>query len=170
MTPRLASAAALAAALGAAAALPAAAQPYGNPNYEVRIRCESRDYRQEFCGTNERVLSARLVRQNSRAQCILGRTWGWRGHGIWVSDGCEGEFAIRTESRPYPPAPPGRDVAYCESREYRYNFCSTGRIRNAQLVEQRSSAPCVQGRSWGWQRDGIWVDNGCVGVFRIRRD
>ncbi|MCL4760980.1 MAG: DUF3011 domain-containing protein [Burkholderiales bacterium] len=131
------------------------------------VRCESRNYQYEFCGIDARVLSASLVRQISRQPCVLGRNWGWRGSGIWVSEGCEAEFRIRTDYRPGPPAP-GPGLTVCESHEYRYNFCATGPIRSAQLVEQRSQAPCVQGRSWGWRNDGIWVDNGCEAVFRVR--
>jgi hypothetical protein len=132
------------------------------------VRCESRDYQHEFCAFNGRVLSASIVRQISRSPCVLGRTWGWRGNGIWVTEGCEGEFAVRTEYRPGPP--PGRPgYVSCESHEYRYNHCPTGPIRGAQLVEQRSQAPCVQGRSWGYDRNGIWVDNGCEAVFRVRQ-
>jgi hypothetical protein len=101
---------------------------------------------------------------------VQGRTWGWRERGIWVSEGCEAEFAVRTESRPYPPPQGGgRDRVFCESRDYRYQFCQTDRLRSAQIVRQESSAPCVQGRSWGYQRDGIWVDNGCAATFRIER-
>ncbi|MDH5287764.1 MAG: DUF3011 domain-containing protein [Betaproteobacteria bacterium] len=131
------------------------------------MTCESRDYQHNFCATDARIVSASVVRQISRVPCVLGRNWGWRGNGIWVSEGCEADFRIRTEFRPPPPAPaPG--ITACESHEYRYNFCPTGPIRDVQLVEQRSQAPCVLGRSWGWRRDGIWVDSGCEGVFRVR--
>jgi hypothetical protein len=131
------------------------------------VRCESRDYRYEFCAAGGRVVSATLVRQVSRQPCVLGRNWGWKGNGIWVNEGCEGEFRIRTDYRPGPPAG-GPGLTLCESHEYRYNFCRTGPIRGAQLVEQRSEARCVEGRSWGWRNDGVWVDDGCEAVFRVR--
>lgn len=140
--------------------------PLPGPGRDI-VRCESRNFAHNFCGTDARVVSADLVRQHSRAACVLGRTWGWRGNGIWVSEGCDGDFRIRTDFRPGPPTP-GPGFTVCESHEYRYNFCPTGPIRSAQLVEQRSQASCVQGRSWGWRNDGIWVDNGCEGVFRVR--
>lgn len=134
----------------------------------IRVQCESRNYQYQFCDLDQRVLSVELVRQNSQAACVFGRTWGWRGDGIWVNEGCQADFVAQTSYRPLPPGPrPG--LVYCESQEYRYNFCATGPIRDAQLVEQRSRAPCVRGQSWGVQRDGIWVDNGCEGAFDIRR-
>jgi hypothetical protein len=133
------------------------------------VRCESRNYQYEFCAVGPRVISATLTRQVSRTACVLGRTWGWRSNGIWVSEGCEGEFRIQTDYRPYPSSPPpGPGVTVCESHEYRYNFCPTGPIRSAQILEQKSQAPCVQGRTWGWRNDGIWVDSGCEAVFRVR--
>lgn len=140
--------------------------PPVRPGRDVVV-CESRDYRYNFCGTDDRVVSASLTRQISRTPCVLGRNWGWRGNGIWVNEGCEGEFRIRTDYRPGPPVP-GPGLTICESHEYRYNFCATGPIRDVQLVEQRSQAPCIQGRSWGWRGDGIWVDNGCEAAFRVR--
>jgi hypothetical protein len=140
--------------------------PPGPPSGTV-VNCESRDYQYRFCATEGRILNASVARQISRTPCVLGRNWGFRGNGIWVNEGCEADFAIRTDYQRYPAAPrPG--LTACESHEYRYNFCATGPIRGAQLVEQRSQAPCVQGQSWGWRNDGIWVDSGCEGVFRVR--
>jgi hypothetical protein len=153
--------AALAGALAALALLlfadPASAQ--------FRMQCESRNYQYQFCPAGDRVVSARLLGQRSRAPCILGRTWGWQQGGLWVTEGCEGDFEVRTSHAPPPPPRPG--FVTCESREYRFNVCGTGRIRDAQLVQQRSQAPCIRNRTWGVQRDGIWVDSGCEGTFRI---
>src|SRR6185436_13416250 len=33
-----------------------------------------------------------LVSSFGSAPCLLGRTWGYEDTGIWVSDGCAGEF------------------------------------------------------------------------------
>jgi len=134
---------------------------------QYTMRCESRNYAHNFCPSAGPVISASVVRQISSSPCVLGRTWGWRGNGIWVADGCEAEFVVRSSAANHPP-PPAAGLTVCESREYRYNFCATGRVRSAQLVQQRSQAPCIQGRTWGWTRDGIWVDQGCEATFRIR--
>jgi len=130
------------------------------------VRCESRNYGYSFCPSGGRVVSASVARQISSAPCLQGRSWGWSSNGIWVSDGCEADFRVRSDVPAFPP-PPGPGLTVCESHEYRYNFCAAGRVRGAQLVQQRSSAPCVQGRSWGFTRDGIWVDHGCEGAFRV---
>ena len=43
----------------------------------------------------------------------------------------------------------------CESRDYQQNYCGTGsRITGAWLIYQRSVSPCIQGRSWGYDRRG----------------
>ena len=38
-----------------------------------------------------------------------------------------------------------------------------------RLVSQVSKTRCVEGNNWGWNRAGIWVDQGCEGVFRVQR-
>lgn len=58
----------------------------------------------------------------------------------------------------------------CRSSGYRYQFCSADTGNNVQLLRQYSSAPCDQGRSWGYDSRGIWVDNGCAGAFRYGRE
>jgi hypothetical protein len=35
-----------------------------------------------------------LVRSTGQAPCLLGKTWGYDDSGIWVSDGCAGEFIV----------------------------------------------------------------------------
>jgi hypothetical protein len=37
------------------------------------------------------------------------------------------------------------------------------------LQRQISNSPCVQGQSWGVDRQGLWVDRGCRAIFSIRR-
>jgi len=37
--------------------------------------------------------------------------------------------------------------------------------REARLARQDSRAPCVRGLSWGLDHGGIWVDDGCRGIF-----
>ena len=134
-----------------------------------RIFCESRDYHRNYCPTGGSIANARLANQQSQAACIQGRTWGYDSGGIWVTQGCSGEFDFRWARSPMPgPGPgPGRQVE-CDSRNYQQQFCPAGRrVARAWLVEQRSQAPCLQGRTWGYQQDGIWVSGGCSGLFAV---
>jgi len=59
-------------------------------------------------------------------------------------------------------------VIRCESRNYRYNYCRVETDNRAFLVRQFSPlARCELGRTWGYDRRGIWVDRGCAGEFRV---
>ena len=65
---------------------------------------------------------------------------------------------------------PNRPVqtVYCESGDMKRHWCSEGMGRRVTLLRQRSNTPCVQGRTWGVDRSGIWVDRGCRADFEIR--
>lgn len=57
-----------------------------------------------------------------------------------------------------------RDQVRCESRGYNYTRCNAN-WRDARIVRQTSNNECRKGRSWGVDRQGLWVDRGCGGVF-----
>jgi hypothetical protein len=61
------------------------------------------------------------------------------------------------------------DRIRCGSRDYRYEFCAVpgGRVINARVVRRHSKRPCVQNFSWGIERDGVWVDDGCDADFDV---
>jgi hypothetical protein len=63
------------------------------PPTAIRLVCESLDGSVTRCVTDA-SRGAGLVRQTSEAECVLNRTWGYDGEGIWVSDGCRAEFAV----------------------------------------------------------------------------
>jgi len=56
-----------------------------------------------------------------------------------------------------------------ESRNNRLVRYRTAIPANAtvRLVDQLSSQACTRGRSWGYDRRGIWVSRGCRGIFEI---
>jgi hypothetical protein len=37
------------------------------------------------------------------------------------------------------------------------------------MVNQRSGSPCIQGQTWGYSRNQIWVDRGCRADFQLGR-
>lgn len=55
-------------------------------------------------------------------------------------------------------------VVYCASNGNRYQRCAVP-WRDARLVRQDSKSACVRDRSWGVDRDGLWVAHGCRGEF-----
>ncbi len=69
----------------------------------------------------------------------------------------------------YPGQPPQRPMpnVMCESRNNRRNYCAADTRGGVTLDRQVSSAQCVQGRTWGFDARGIWVEGGCRGEFRI---
>lgn len=142
------------------------------------ITCESQDYRQNHCRVDWR--RAELVRQISKTACIEGRTWGVDRRGIWVDQGCAGVFAqARGGNRPggghggWQPGPNwDRSIRLkCESEDYRYRMCrvDTGRGSAVRIEQRISDTRCIEGRNWGWNRAGIWVDQGCAAVFVVDR-
>jgi hypothetical protein len=53
----------------------------------------------------------------------------------------------------------------CESARDRYQECRTPFQSRAVLLEQFSTAHCIEGRSWGWEPGRVWVDLGCSARF-----
>ncbi len=74
-----------------------------------------------------------------------------------------------------PPRPiPGNDrflnsrVVRCESRNYRRAECRMpNQIVRVDLLDQHSRARCTEGRTFGFRGNRLWVNEGCVGDFRV---
>ena len=61
----------------------------------------------------------------------------------------------------------GGNLVLCESRDFRYTHCPVRIGRSVSLVRQHSRSECRFDRSWGWDRGGIWVDQGCAAEFAV---
>jgi len=55
-------------------------------------------------------------------------------------------------------------LASDDGRRHTYPVNTRGGVR---LVTQKSDAACVQGRTWGYTTNGIWVDRGCRADFEV---
>ncbi len=55
----------------------------------------------------------------------------------------------------------------CSSRDDRPRYCNLDTRGGVRLVRQDSRSPCIQGRSWGHDRRGIWVSHGCRARFEV---
>jgi len=55
------------------------------------VTCASSPGERDHCAADTSAGVA-LVRSTGSAPCLLGKTWGYDDTGIWVSDGCGGEF------------------------------------------------------------------------------
>jgi hypothetical protein len=76
------------------AAWPAAAQE----DASARVSCVSKQGERTHCAADTSAGVA-LVRATGGGACLLGRSWGYDDTGIWVTDGCGGEFVL---GRPAP--------------------------------------------------------------------
>ena len=71
----------------------------------VTVICESKAGERQHCAadTSAGVLLARVT---GPAACLLGKSWGYDDEGIWVADGCGGEFKVAAPApAPAPEAP-----------------------------------------------------------------
>lgn len=132
------------------------------------IRCESANNRSANCRTPWRGRS-QLVRQLSDRRCIEGQNWSSGNGQVSVWGGCRGEFA-RARGGWNGGGDHGGDHGYtvtCASENGRYTTCNwppgQGRPR---LIQQLSSQPCIEGRTWGVaDRNRLWVNGGCRARF-----
>jgi hypothetical protein len=66
---------------------------------EQRVKCESRDGRRNNCDVDLRGYRIADVKELSKADCDIGRNFGYDDRGIWVDDGCRAEFIFMREHR-----------------------------------------------------------------------
>jgi hypothetical protein len=121
------------------------------------LTCASNGGGEQFCAadTGGGVV---LARQLSRAACIDGETWGYDHRGVWVDSGCRAEFELGHDGH-------GDRRVTCESQGNRHQACAIDTAQGVRLSRQLSHARCVQGESWGHDRNGVWVDDGCRAEF-----
>lgn len=69
----------------------------------------------------------------------------------------------------YPGQPPQRQgpVLRCESQGNRRRYCAADTRGGVILARQLGQAQCVQGRTWGFDARGIWVQSGCRAEFQV---
>lgn len=146
-------------------------------NYQT-VSCGSGQYKLARCTAPRNWRGAQLVRQTSKSACIQGRTWGFAGGSVWVDKGCGGLFAAGNFNGGQPgggwqPGPGWNQnfTMSCGSPQYQRYFCEVdvGARGTVRLQRQISSTRCVEGRNWGFNRAGIWVDKGCGAQFLVMR-
>jgi hypothetical protein len=74
------------------------------------IVCESKKGENKVClaDTSSGVI---LKRSTGTADCVLGKTWGYDEAGVWVAEGCSGEFQLGEAATEGAAAPPPAAVA-----------------------------------------------------------
>lgn len=143
------------------------------PQQESLLRCESTDGRRKFCEADTRG-GVSLSRQLSKTDCVEEETWGWDRRGVWVTDGCRAEFRIgRGGSYGWGYGDDDRnrqaETLRCESKNGERERCLADTSRGVRLLRQLSKTSCVEGETWGYDRKGVWVEDGCRAEFELRR-
>lgn len=145
----------------------------GNNNSQY-IRCDSNDNRAHSCAISPGAY-VRFHRQVSKSRCTEGYSWGRDRNQIWVSHGCRAEFEVRNGwggnggGGGWGNGGNGGNgqIVRCDSNDNRTRHCDANVRRGARLERQTSKAACIEGRTWGWDRGGVWVSGGCRGEFRV---
>lgn len=132
------------------------------------LACESLNATKVQCPADTHYGVA-LIRQLGDSYCILGRTWDFDPTGVWVSDGCRGQFALGGYRLPTPTVPPNASKVLCESTDAHRIVCAADASHGVGLLRQIGDSDCVLNHTWGYTRDGIWVEGGCRAEFAVAK-
>lgn len=139
-------------------------------NRTITIVCESRDGRRHRCAADtlgQITLGRQLTADN---KCVEGRTWGSDSSGIWVDRGCRAEFSIADNggtSRDRGPSQ-AMKMLVCESHGSTRTYCRADAQFGVRLMREMSRDNCVVNETWGADRKGVWVSNGCRAEFAVK--
>jgi hypothetical protein len=135
------------------------------------IQCSSIGYKYQYCAAHTQGRAVLLRELSTGNLCQQGRGWGFDSGGIWVDRGCRGDFSFGRDDGGGGGGWDRPGTLVCESIGYRYRYCNANTQDRVALVREISTGNlCQQGRGWGYDRGGIWVDRGCRGEFRYGED
>ncbi len=127
--------------------------------YLGTIICRSEGGLQQICPAEIGRNRVELLRRISKKPCVQGHSWGYDRRSVWVGNGCRGEFGVVRVAEPR--------LVVCESVQERRQYCTANTVYGVQLNRQLSRSPCTEGYSWGYDRNAIWVDQGCRAEFLV---
>ncbi len=73
--------------------------------------------------------------------------------------------ALAQTSPPPQPAQAPQGIIICTSEPGERNLCAADTSAGVALVRSTGKGPCLLGVSWGSDKNGIWVADGCSGAF-----
>ena len=121
------------------------------------VTCESKVGKRQQCPADT-AAGVAFAKQTRPGSCVLGETWGFDATGIWVSEGCGGVFTL-TDDRP---------TVTCTTQPGARQACEADTSAGVSLAAQAAgSAPCLLGKSWGFDEKGVWVADGCSATFAL---
>lgn len=122
------------------------------------VTCESIRMRRKECPVPAGA-EVRLVTRLGPSPCRRGTSWGVEGAALWVDQGCRGRFAVVRSAR--------ASVVPCGSSAAGRVECATEPGAEVVLLRQGGGAPCVRGRTWGYEDGVIWTEGGCQAEFEV---
>ena len=145
--------------------------------HQGTVVCSSNNGERVYCGADTRN-GVILSRQISGSACRQGSTWGFDDRGIWVDRGCRAEFTVggsgygnnrgyNNDRRPLDNRFQGQTIT-CSSDDGRRNHCDVNlQDATVRMTRQVGGSQCREGRTWGTDQRGIWVDRGCRAEFVV---
>lgn len=124
------------------------------------IVCESEGKRRKDCPADTSG-GVQIVRPLGENLCRFGEEWGYDAKGIWVSKGCRAEFVVRAK-----PKATVRAIV-CESEDNARNHCAAETQFGVALVRQLGDRDCILDKTWGFDKDGVWVSGDCRAQFAL---
>jgi hypothetical protein len=103
------------------------------------------------------------------ALAVLGGCAGYYPPGSYPGGAYPGSYGA-----PYPQSYPQQQypatqqgIVRCESQDGRSRHCPADVRGGVALSRQLSRTDCLQGRNWGYDAGGIWVNGGCRADFVV---
>ncbi len=136
--------------------------PAVGADYAGAVTCESVRSEYKYCPADTQS-NVRVSEEFSRSACVLGQTWGYDRNGVWVQGGCRAAFAYGRASQAQGGTP--QTSIRCESQREEFKYCPASTRSLVRIAAEHSRSACVLGRTWGYDRNGIWVQGGCRATF-----
>ncbi len=89
------------------------------------VSCVSKGKERQQCSADTRA-GVVMLRPTGEAACLLGRNWGYDDQGVWVSEGCGGDFATGSTSRATAPEALAAALVQSEDEKAQEDTTTTG--------------------------------------------
>jgi hypothetical protein len=135
----------------------------------MQLTCSSNDFGRHYCESDIQG-KATMIRQRSGSPCREGYSWGYDRRGIWVDHGCRADFQLAGRHSEWAGAAASQSslsTMTCSSNDGNRQNCQADTRGGVRITRQISESTCRLNYSWGYDRDGVWVDHGCRAEFQI---
>ena len=131
-----------------------------------QVTCASNDGKYRECpldGGGDIVMKTQL----SKTDCVKNQTWGETADGVYVKGGCRAIFESMSMNQPQNGVGgyAGSNQVTCASSDGKYHECPVPGDGEIMLKQQLSKSACIKNQTWGETGDGVYVKNGCRGIF-----